>query len=217
MSGIIRMMIQQFLNENKNSDLILHNVTSENEFVHPTKQTSCILFIKNIQTNKTYEFCIFHQDCVNKFDKNKIIEMLNSTVGKKWVLEKKTFLQNFGEIKNLYDINLVESLTNNKTIEYSNFYTSAHLLYKNLGHNHIANHIIPFLKHKESFELFCSTVINIINSYHIDESYNKINDIQIPTLNQIEKMVCGQQTTVQFLVNITYTHQQEDQVIDLIM
>ena len=47
-------MIQNIIEENKNDDVILQAIPRDSDEFHPLNSSADILFIKNINTNKTY-------------------------------------------------------------------------------------------------------------------------------------------------------------------
>ena len=155
------------------------------EFLHPYITDVSAIFIKELIDNKTYCISFNHPDLMPVVDKKTFIEDLNKFSERKWVFDKKSFLQLL-PIKNLLDFNLWNHLRNNSIIEKSSLDTLAHrFIYRTKRKAGDLNNVVPLLKHKEVFEKMCNIFLecdtNILN-----DGYEKENSIILETLSELE-------------------------------
>lgn len=179
---------KNFLNEIKlsNSPIILWGIPSDT-FLHPCATDICLLFIKKIDDKKTYCISLNHSDLSCVIDKVTLISDLNRLNVNKWVIDKKSFIQLL-PVKNLLDFNLFSHLQRNEIIEMESYETLAHkFIYRTKRNCGDLNLTIPYLKHKEMFEMLCKKILTF-NLYLAEEEngYKKENQIIIETLTEVE-------------------------------
>jgi len=183
---------QEFSNSIGNHDLFLYLVPLHDD-VHSVINLPSILFIKDLVSNKVYYYGYNHSDIKTPQpeDHSKIINRLNEHSGKKWVINKKSFLH-FLFIKNLYDVGLIEYFKQNKLFDIKEFETPAHkLIQRNIKNKFNFGRIVPFVKHLETFSELaesCERIIkDAIKDVIIDESFENFNKHIIEPLSEIEQ------------------------------
>jgi len=178
---------KKFLEECWNDDLFIHLVLTDDR-EHPCNENPSIFFVVNCRTEKIYHFSIDHQDAPKVVEWDELISDVEKLNGRKFVLDKKSFLQH-GKIKhNLLDINLALHLKNEKFINYLDFETNAHrFIHQNYYTYPLHNKVVPLMKHKESVLIIFHQINKFINYGIIrDKSYLRINDEIIPVLSELE-------------------------------
>ena len=106
--------IQRFQSENIEGDWFVHAI-ADSDRKHPA---SCILanviFIRNIQTKKTYVYTLHHPDakCPTKVHS----DIFGACMGKIWALDAKAFTQMYPIIKP-YDANVCSYFDKNEIFE----------------------------------------------------------------------------------------------------
>ncbi len=168
----------------KNGPILLWVIPSD-EFLHPCLTDISVVFIKDIENNKTFCVSFNHPDLLPIVDEKTFVNDLNSLQGKKWVFDKKSCLQLL-PIENLLDINLWMHLKDNRMIDKIEIETNAHkFIYRTKRKSGDLNNVVPLLKHKEMFEKMCELFygydINIL-----DDGYNMENSTIIETLSELE-------------------------------
>jgi hypothetical protein len=172
---------KNLLEEIKNHDIILCAIPLNNN-VHPCVSKVCAVFIKDIISNKTYNISFQHDDSYFKMDDKKFINDINNLSNKKWVINKKSFIQMM-PLKDLKDINLLIYLSHCKTFNLENYETIAHKFIKRLSK---LNNCIPILKHQETFDLLCNSLLPYFELSLYNDGYEKENNIVIETLAELE-------------------------------
>jgi hypothetical protein len=164
--------------------IILWAIPSD-EFLHPCVTDTSLIFIKELLDKNTYCFSFNHPDLLPVVDKKTFVGDLNVFDNKKWVFDKKSFIQLMPS-ENLLDINLWNHLQKNEIIDKSLFDTNAHkFIYRTKKDCGDLNKVIPLLKHKEMFEKMCSVFLSNYTD-DIDEGYEKENRIIIGALSELE-------------------------------
>jgi hypothetical protein len=180
---------EKFLSDNKDDDLILNLVLTDDRN-HPSVELPSLLFIKNCRTKKSYSLTINHQDIQKVKSLSEITLDISKFKGSFYVIDKKKFLQHFTIPNNIFDINLVCHLTDNKIIDIVEYDTNAHKFIKQyMGQYHMQNNIIPYVKHKEVSDLLFDKIEKIIlndKSIFGDQVYLRINNEIIPILSELE-------------------------------
>lgn len=178
---------KKFLEDNWSDDLFLHLVLTDDR-EHPYTETPSILFVINCRTEKIYYFSINHQDDIKIIKWDEIISDLEKTSGRKFVVDKKNFIQHGKIDHNLLDVNLAFHFVNNKLINNIDFETNAHRYIRQNYYTYpLHNKAVPLMKHQEmaqSIFLLFNKLIN--NSIFRNKSYLKINDEIIPILAELE-------------------------------
>lgn len=178
---------KKFLEDNWSDDLFLHLVLTDDR-EHPYTETPSILFVINCRTEKIYYFSINHQDDIKIIKWDEIISDLEKTSGRKFVVDKKNFIQHGKIDHNLLDVNLAFHFVNNKLINNIDFETNAHRYIRQSYYTYpLHNKAVPLMKHQEmaqSIFLLFNKLIN--NSIFRNKSYLKINDEIIPILAELE-------------------------------
>lgn len=182
--------IQSFLSESLNDDLILQMVPVHiGEKIHPSQNLPSILFIHNIAKRKTYYYGFDHPDVklVENRDDELFIKSINNLSGKKWVFDKKSFIQLF-PLKDLNDVCLLEYIETSKVLNLEEYETGAHkIIRRRVREFQNINKSIPLMKHLEMFNELVESCVKIINRYHTDEAYDKFNNGIIEPLSELEK------------------------------
>jgi DNA polymerase I-like protein with 3'-5' exonuclease and polymerase domains len=178
--------LQSFLCDNALGDLIVHAIPADDE-KHPCESKACVIFFKNIVTSKTYYFSFCHPDSVPSVSPAKFLEVVNALNGHIWALDKKS-LDQLVTVPNVLDGNLASYLTDNTTIDFSEYDTVAHFMVRKqaVGHRQI-NQAIPLFKLKESFDEMADDLIAIVRNFNADKPYTYFNFLIIDTLRQIEQ------------------------------
>ena len=164
--------------------VVLWAVPSD-EFLHPCSTDVSVVFIKELINGSTYCVSFNHPDLLPIVDKETFVNDLNGFSEKKWVFDKKSFLQLL-PVKKLLDFDLWMHLQKGQTLDKLTIETKAHkFIYRTKKECGDLNNVVPLLKHKEVFEKMCSVVFetdtNILN-----EGYEKENEIIIETLAELE-------------------------------
>jgi hypothetical protein len=175
----------QFFKDNGDSDVILDCIGKDDRY-HPAADTACLLLVKNIKTYKYYSFSINHPDGIYHIDKNKLINDFNNLNVKKWVFDKKKFIQLLN-INNLLDYNLIEYLETGEIKEYSEYDSVAHVfLRQSLSMYSDINYVIPLSIHNEKFDKMTDSVANKLQSVKLDPCFTKLNTSTIENLTILE-------------------------------
>lgn len=178
---------KNFLEECRDDDLFLYLILTDDR-EHPCTEKPCILFVVNCRNEKIYHFSINHQDAPKVVEWYKLISDIEKLNGKKFVLDKKSFLQH-GKIEhNLLDINLALHLKNDNLINNFELETNAHRFVRQNFYSYpLHNKIVPLMKHKEVALIIFRQINKLINCGIIrDKSYLKINNEIIPVLSELE-------------------------------
>ena len=163
--------------------IILWAVSSD-ESLHPCATDISVVFIKDTVTRDTHIFGFGHPD-LKYTDKAVFIDELNELNVKKWVFDKKSFIQLL-PVRNLLDFNLYNHIENGRIVEEYSFETNAHkFVYRTKGGCGDLNDVVPVLKHKEVFESLCNEFF-AINTETIDSGYKMENEIVVETLAEME-------------------------------
>ena len=118
-------------------------------------------------------------------DKETFINDLNNLREKKWVLDKKSFVQLL-PVENLLDFNLWKHLKTGDTIDEELFETNAHrFIYRSKRDCGDLNKVVPLLKHKEVFEKICDVYFQTDTNI-LEDGYLKENSTILDTLAELE-------------------------------
>lgn len=177
----------QFIRENEQGDLILHLVPAD-DGVHPASTTLSLLFIKNIETQERYVFPFDHPDAKSEVRARFfLVHAINRRKNRKWVLDKKSFLQMVW-LPGLLDANLVGFLKKNDIIDASDSETLAHNMVRRFTKNHPkVNKVIPLMKHLEAFDDLATSIEKMVKNAKVDPSFQYLNDHIIETLAHVER------------------------------
>ena len=163
--------------------IILWAISSD-ESLHPCATDISAVFIKDVVTRNTHIFGFGHPD-LKYTDKAVFIDEINELDVKKWVFDKKSFIQLL-TVKNLLDFNLYNHIETGRIVEEFSFETNAHkFVYRTKRGCGDLNKVVPILKHKEVFENLCNEFF-AIDTETIDAGYKMENEIVIETLAELE-------------------------------
>jgi len=156
------------------------------KFLHPCVTDISLVFIKQTVNGETFCVSFNHPDLAPCVTKKELIDDLNTLTDKKWVIDKKIFLQLLPGVNDLLDFNLWKHLNTGSVIEEQLFETIAHkFIYRSKRNCGDLNKVVPLLKHKEVFEkisdIYFQTDTNLV-----DEGYKKENSIILETLTELE-------------------------------
>jgi hypothetical protein len=155
------------------------------EFLHPCVTDISAVFIKELVNGDTYCISFNHPDLLPIVDKKTFIDDINDFRDRKWVFDKKSFLQLL-PVKKLLDFDLWMHLEKGHTLDKLSLETTAHkFVYRTKKECGDLNKVVPLLKHKEIFEKICSVVFETEKNI-LDEGYEKENEIVIETLADLE-------------------------------
>ena len=172
----------------QNTPVLLWAIPSD-EFLHPCVTDISLVFIKDIQSKKTYCISFNHPDMKRTITKEQFIKELNDNTEVKWVLDKKTFVQLLPESTNLLDFNLWNHINTGTTIDKCRLETTAHrYIYRSKRKCGDLNNVVPLVKHTETFEKICDEFFRILETINvkIDEGFKKENDVILDTLTELE-------------------------------
>ena len=177
---------QQFFDLYKNSSVILIPILSDGKR-NALNNRLCVLFVKILNTPDYYILPFTHSE-TNNLD-HKVLDYLSSTDNKKYVIDKKQFL-NVSPMKNLIDVNILFYLSTNKITEIQQKYSKGELFLVGRGID-VDNvyDAIPILKIEERLIPYADNIEFIINS-NLDfeqESFDFLNNKTIECLHMIEK------------------------------
>ena len=178
-----------FLSELSENDNLFFYLVLTDDVLHSVISSPSILFIKCFETNELCYIVFNHQDDINSgVNINELIVDIDNFKGKKFVFDKKKFIQHI-PIKNALDINLGIYFKNDKIINNVEYETPAHKFIKsNCNKYDNLNKVIPLLKHKELVENIFDDIKKIKKYDIFNESYyEKTNGIILETLSEIEK------------------------------
>ena len=178
---------EQFLLEFKEKSVILIPILSDNKR-NVLNNELCVIFVKILNSPETYILPFNHSEAIN-LDLN-VLKHLKSYTNKKYVLDKKQFL-NISEMENLIDINVLYYLNNNKVTEIAQNYSKAELfiLNQNQSEDYI-NSSVPILKLEERLINTANqleTIINENKDLDSDTAFRFLNDTTITNLHKIEQ------------------------------
>ena len=172
------------------SDIKHHNhfmmlaVPTEDYSIHVASSKLSAIFLKDVETDKTYIFPFDHPDSMKhiSFDMLKIDLDTQNWI---WTFDKKSAEQLIGH-GHLLDIDLFTHLNENYIIDKSDCETFAHkLIRRNNQNERNLNKIIPLFKHKEMFEKMCDQVT--ISLKEPGNGYRSENGIVLQTLAKLEQ------------------------------
>lgn len=171
---------------NYKNSIILWAIPSD-ESLHPCATDLSLVFIKEVDTNITHCFSFNHPDLAPVTDKVGFVKELNEWPAKKWVFDKKSFLQLL-PLDNLLDFNLWNHIQTGNILEKQAFETQAHkFVYRTKRECGDLNKVIPLLKHKETFEKMCEEFFRVDSSLSdMDGGFKKENETVIETLAELE-------------------------------
>lgn len=177
----------RFLNENSEGDWILHLVPVE-DGVHPVTTAPSLLFIRNVLTGKNYVYPIDHPDGTTEVRARFFIaNCISHAKNRKWVLDKKSFIELLG-LRDLLDANLCGFMRKNVIIDPTEFETTAHHMVRRFSRKiGKINKTIPLMKHLEAFSEMADSIEKFVKGFPIDEAYSKINGTVIDTLAEMER------------------------------
>lgn len=172
----------QFVADSK-GDWIVH-VVPVKEDAHPMDNSPSILFIRVIDTNKTYYYAFNHPDSKPKISSEQFLNFLLQSENIKWALDRKIFCQYF-KLRNVYDANLCLFLKENDILELNDFNTVSHsLIMRNSFKCVNINCAIPLMKHLEVFCDLCESIKKII--VYPDSSFIILNNVILEALGCLE-------------------------------
>lgn len=177
----------QFFSVYKEKNVILIPVLSDNKR-NVLNNELCLIFVKFLNSPEYFILPFNHSEAIN-LDLN-ILNYLKSSSNKKYVLDKKQFL-NISEFNNLIDINVLYYLNNNKIIEIEQKYSNGELFV--LNQNEDEDYIyrsVPILKLEERFidlSEKLETIINENKDLDSDRAFQFLNDTTITNLHKIEQ------------------------------
>lgn len=149
-------------------------------FLHPSVTQPSVVFMRDVKRRKTHAFSLNHGDSLAT-DKSTLSLNLSKLPNRKWVFDKKSFIQ-MVPVVGLLDANLHKFLGEGETMDASKFETPAHrILYRSGVAN--LNNVIPILKHQEMFDGMCDS----FTPGNTDVGYLKENKIVIETLAALEQ------------------------------
>lgn len=165
--------------------MILSVLPTEDVSVHAASSKLSAVFLKDVETDKTYVFPFNHPDCRNHIDFD-MFKIDLKTLNWIWVFDKKSAFQLIDH-PGFLDIDLAVHLEQNCIVDRHE--TSAHkLVRQNNKNQHDLNLVIPILKHKEMFEGMCDQARMLTTiSTKPDEGYRRENDVTIQTLAELER------------------------------
>lgn len=162
--------------------LVFGMVTTDHD-IHPVANDLAAVFVRDTSNNTTYCFSWKHGDVVSAVKRENFIHDMNRLGNPKWVLNKKSFLQQL-PLENLLDVNLFKLLNEGECIDEQKHETMVHrMTYRNLAGERRLNLVIPILKHQEMFDAICSE----FKPGEPDEGYLSENDTIIETLAELER------------------------------
>lgn len=163
--------------------IILWAISSD-ESLHPCATDISAVFIKDTVNRTTDCFGFNHPD-LKSTDKSEFIGALNDLNVRKWVFDKKSFIQLL-PVRDLLDFNLYNHIENGKIIDEFSCETPAHkFVYRTKRGCGDLNKVVPILKHKEVFEKLCGECLSV-DIETIDAGYKMENEIVIETLAEME-------------------------------
>ena len=170
----------------KNS-ILLWAILSD-ESLHPCATDVSAVFIKDLTTKKTDCFSFGHPDLTPVTDKVTFAKELSDFPLKKWVFDKKSFMQLLPVEENLHDFNLWTHLQSGKIMENGYYNTFAHkFIYRTKRGCGDLNRAVPLLKHREVFEFMCDEFFKTdTGGGIINEGYDQENEVVIETLSKLE-------------------------------
>ncbi len=163
--------------------IILWGVPSD-ESLHPSATDISAIFIKDVVTRETSIFGFNHPD-LKKIEMSPFLNELNALNVRKWVFDKKSFIQLL-PAKDLLDFNLYNHIEHGKIVDEFSCETTAHkFVYRTKRGCGDLNNVVPILKHKEVFESLCGEFFSV-DTETIDDGYKMENDVVIETLAELE-------------------------------
>lgn len=175
---------KNFLEDIQNVPILLWAVPSD-EFLHPCVTDVSAVFIRKLTSKQTFCVSFNHPDLSPVVDKKTFVEDFNKLSARKWVIDKKSFMQ-FLPVTNLLDFNLWSHLKNNWIIDKSSLDTSAHkFIYRTKRKSGDLNMVVPLLKHKEIFEKMCDNFLEC-DSGLLNYGFEKENSVILGTLSELE-------------------------------
>lgn len=178
-----------FLNSYKNNDVILIPVLADN-VKNVLNNKLCLLFVKILNKSEYYILPFIHSEANNlKYD---VLEYLSQTNNKKYVIDKKEFL-NICPMSNIVDVNVLYYLNTNTVTEIQQKYSKAELFLlgksnaENIGDVYVS---VPLLKIQERLLEYANSIELIINTNiqaEKSDAFDFLNNRTIENLAEIEK------------------------------
>lgn len=146
--------------------------------LHPKHFAISALYFYFIQSNLEFILPINHYDKILPVTSKEIIDLIYKSDRVKYILNKKTLLYNFPQIKNVIDVELCNYLYK-LNLQLSSEYKRTRL----------TNPIYPVIKHLENCQLIKSNIINHISVFDKIKNtkpYKFYSDIALPAFHIIE-------------------------------
>lgn len=177
---------ERFLKFNSDDDLFLHIIFTDSKS-HSVVSKISIVFVQNLNNGELYIFPIDHQDSNRVIELKTLIDDINKFTGRLFVLDKKSFIQQF-PIQRVLDINIGLHLLDKDIINLIDYETDAHkFINQTCASYNLINKIIPLVKHKELVQNVYRTILKSIKYDIYNESYyQKINNYVIKSLSEVE-------------------------------
>ncbi|MCK9430171.1 MAG: hypothetical protein M0R17_09225 [Candidatus Omnitrophica bacterium] len=173
--------LEQFYNEYKNSDCIIHIIPID-DTVHPCINKIAAIYVYLFDNKMEYLIPVNHYDSINKLKVN-----LNSS-NKKYVLDRKSTSQ-LMPLKKLIDVNLINYFVNNEKLDIEKHFDTFYFnLYKKQISN--LNYIIPLtilLKYCTYIKDKILNVINIYDDVENETAFRYYNKYALNSLTNLEK------------------------------
>jgi len=182
-----RLQWKLFVAEAANDSLLLHVVPIHDE-IHSAINSPSILFIKNLDKDKTYYYGFDHPDVKRPKDltNQEVIETLSVLPGTKWAVDKKSF-DHLVPIRGTLDVGYIGYVRDNKVFEIRDFETPAHtLVRRNFAGKPGYGKFVPLMKHLEAFTELAETCERLIKKVKIDDPMRQFNQKIIEPLGEVE-------------------------------
>lgn len=178
---------QTFLNSYRNNSVILIPILSDIKR-NALNNELCALFVKILNSPEYYILPFTHSETINM--DYRALHYISKTDNKKYVLDKKQFLNIF-PMENLIDINVLFYLNTNVVTEIEQKYSKGEmfLITNNIQVENIYDYI-PILKIKERLVPYSDNLEFVINSNiesEEQEAFDFLNNKTIECLHKIER------------------------------
>jgi DNA polymerase I-like protein with 3'-5' exonuclease and polymerase domains len=179
--------IKGFLDIFSQKDSIILPIFNNNT-LHPLNNTLCIIIVKIFKCDEFFILPFNHNEAVNlNMD---FLDMLNVSTTRKFIYNKKEFLH-IKNLNNLIDINLLQYLNTNKTLEYNIPLTGSEIVIRrNFNYVKNLNCAVPILKLFEKYKEFIIGLENTVKNfedYGNEKCFEFLNNDVIESLKFLEE------------------------------
>jgi DNA polymerase I-like protein with 3'-5' exonuclease and polymerase domains len=178
-------VLHELLDKIGDEDIIIDVIPASEEH-HPAAVSALLVLIKIVGHNDVYTVPVDCYDFSNNVSRKQVELFFSELTCDVYCFSKKKILH-LVNIDGLLDLSLKMFLMTGEIIDECDYETAAHRFFKNKYKTHVElNKIIPHTNHISKFLDVCKDVESYVNKFN-EDSYKRINEDVIETLQTIEK------------------------------